>query len=161
MTETTPQKSKRVRRTKAQIEADEAAEAKRREELAAARAAAIPAPITPRFRKVFHVVNDGFTVFGKVRYRGEEFVVEEGTPEFALSYDRYGNFIFARSEEDQIEAYGEVKYREGPWPGLPYDTTHVYETGQIGEDGNKIAASKTEIAALEKANKQRQRKQQN
>lgn len=152
MTETV--KPKRVRRTKAQIEADKAAEQARREELAAARAAAIPAPVAPKFRKVFHLVNDGLTFAGKVWYRGEEIVVEEGTTEFELAFDRKGNFILGKSEVEQIETYGEVKYREGPWPYGGYDL-NIYEPGQIDAEGHKIVASKSEIAALEKANKKR------
>lgn len=156
MSDTDVQKPKRVRRTNAQIEADRVAEQRRREELAAERASSIPMPMSPKFRKVYHVVCEGGLTFaGKVWYRGEEIVIEEGTQEFALAFDRKNRFIFDKSENEQIEAYGEVRYREGPWPYGGYDL-NVYEPGQVGEEGGKpIVATPAEIAILEKINKKR------
>lgn len=145
---------KRVRRTKAQIEADRKAEEKRREELAQERAARIPQPRTPKWKKTFHFVEDGFTIFGKVWLRGEEVTIEEGTEYFEKAFTPDGKFKMGMTPNEQIERYGVVYYKEGPWDGLPYDLS-VYERGQLDQDGGFIEPTPAEIAALQQANKRR------
>lgn len=144
-------KKPRVRRTKAQIEADNAAEAKRREELAAERAAAIPTPRRPKFKKTFHFLEDGQTYFGQQWYRGQEVTIVEGSKEFSLAFDREGRFILDLTPEEQIAKWGKVMYAEGPWPYKGYDTSMV----QKNQDGRDIELTPAEVMALEKANKAR------
>lgn len=101
---------KRVRRTKAQIEADNAAEAKRRAELAEKRAAHIPTPRPIKFKKNVRVLVNNFWAFGNQYNAGDSFTVAEGTREFGLSFDAFGNFVFSKTPEEQLETWGVVKY---------------------------------------------------
>jgi hypothetical protein len=163
-----PAKTARVRRTTAEIQADEIAELKRLLELAQARAqvakveveeikAAVPT-LVPGKKHVYHFVDDGYTVLGKTWVRGEELVVKEGSEDWESLHDRYGNFVLDLSDYEQMERFdGTVFYREGPWPGLPFDPKNIYEPGQVDERGNAIVPSAEEIQALEKANKIRKR----
>jgi hypothetical protein len=147
----------RVRRTQAQIAADKAAAEARMRALADERAASLTLKEEPKFSKTVHFVEDGLTCLEKTWYRGEEVTITEGDELWDLAVDRVGNFIFGKTEAEQIAAYGVVYYREGPWPGLPYDTEHIYEPGQLSDDRSIIPAQGTaaEQAALEKANRQR------
>lgn len=159
--------AKRVRRTKAQIESDEIAELRRKLELAEARAnvaqietqearAALPQPAAGKKKLTYHFVEDGFTAFGKTWYRGEEITLVEGSEDWGAAFDRFGVFIFEKGDYEQMEAYnGTVFYRQGPWPGLPFDPKNIYEPGQIDEHGNPVTVSADEIAAIEKVNTQR------
>lgn len=150
----TTKPQKRVRRTQAQIAADNAAEEERRQRLAEERAAKIPAPVVPKWSKTIHFVEDGFTAFQKVWYRGEEITIEEGDQYFDRAFDSKGNFIFGLDENEQIERYGHVMYRPGPWPGLGYDL-RVYEAAEIAADKTPMKPNKAEIEALERANRRR------
>lgn len=101
---------KRIRRTKAQIEADNAAEAKRRQELAEKRAARIPTPKPITFKKIVHVLVDKYWQFGQYYNAGDKIKIVEGTREFSLAFNANGEFIFNKSPEDQLAQWGVVKY---------------------------------------------------
>lgn len=58
---------------------------------------------------LIHFTGDGFTVNGKVTYRGQEYVPTE--------YDTWATM----TPQEQILQYKEVKFRIGPWEGLPFD----------------------------------------
>jgi hypothetical protein len=159
--------AKRVRRTNAQIESDEIAELRRKLKIAELRAAAaqaeteevktqLPIKASGKQKKIFHFVEDGFTFLGKTWYRGEEVVLVEGSEDWEKCLDRYGNFALNKGDYEQMEAYnGTVFYREGPWPGLPFDPKNIYEANQIDDHGNAVVPSPEEIAIIEKINKQR------
>lgn len=64
-----------------------------------------------------HFVEDGFTVLGKVWYRGEELSVVPGTPQWEQS-PIYRGKIFAELDEfEQEEIWGRRFFRQGPWRG--------------------------------------------
>lgn len=162
----------RQRRTKAEILEDELAELRKQLELTQLRLAlketqetelqqAVkelqPAP-KPKLR-VFHVVEDGFTALSQTWYRGQEIFIEAGSEEEQSATDRFGAFLFDMTDRQQMERYdGTVFFREGPWPGLGYDTKNVYVPGQVDESGRKVEVSESEISALEKANTERIKK---
>lgn len=106
--------AKRVRRTKAQIAADEKAEREKLEKLAAERAAKIPAPKIDPWKRTVHFLVEGYTACGKVWEKGDTLVILEDSPEFRLSFDAYSNFIFDKSPEEQLEKWGEVRYVVDP-----------------------------------------------
>lgn len=58
-----------------------------------------------------HFVTDGFTINEKVTYRGQEYV--------PTKHDTWATM----TTQDQIRRYGEIKFRVGPWDGLPFDLT--------------------------------------
>lgn len=101
---------KRVRRTKAQIAADELAEAKRREELADKRAAHLKAPRAAKFDKTVTFKVDNFWAFGYYWPEGHKIRITEDAPEYELSFDKYNNFIYGLTAEEQIAEWGFVKY---------------------------------------------------
>lgn len=162
----------RQRRTKAEILEDELAELRKQLELTQLRLAlketqetelqqAVkelqPAP-KPKLR-VFHVVEDGFTALSQTWYRGQEIFIEAGSEDEQSATDRFGTFLFDMTDRQQMERYdGTVFFREGPWPGLGYDTKNVYVPGQVDESGRKVEVSESEISALEKANTERIKK---
>lgn len=159
---------KRVRRTKEQILEDELAALKKQLELATLKLAVTEnekaqatetikelQPVVKKLR-VFHVVEDGFTALGQTWFRGQEIFIESGSEDEQNATDRFGNFLFDLSDRAQMERYdGVVFFREGPWPGLGYDTKNIYVPGQVDESGRKVEASEQEIAVLEKANRER------
>jgi hypothetical protein len=136
------------RRTKAQIEADKLAADRRRQELAEEAARHIPAPPKTVFDKTIHFLTDGTTFAGKVWLRGEEVRIREGSREFELAFDLLGNFAFGKSAEEQLAAWGEVRYGEGPWPYEQLDP----ETAEWTDDnGNTTPFSDEEKAQLRKS----------
>jgi hypothetical protein len=70
---------------------------------------------------VIHFVSDGFTAWGRVWYQGQEVEV---TPEkYADTLDRKGKTWMSQTESDQIDSWGKVMWREGPWPHARLDAT--------------------------------------
>lgn len=64
-----------------------------------------------------HFVEDGFTVLGKVWYRGEELTIEPNTAQWKES-PVYRGKIFAQLDEfEQEEIWGRRIFRLGPWRG--------------------------------------------
>jgi hypothetical protein len=95
-----------------------AAQAEReRQHAAALRAgAAVPAlnierPSGQRPTLTFHIVRSGWTWAGMVWYRGQEIVLEEGTPRWHEA-QRFINW----TEQEQMDRYGCIRWRLGPWP---------------------------------------------
>lgn len=68
---------------------------------------------------LIHFVADGKTAFGQVWYRGQELVV---TPEMyeSTKNDEGVSWIDA-DEYEQVEKYGHVKFRKGPWRGKEWE----------------------------------------
>lgn len=77
-------------------------------------------PGTPNTR-IIHFMEDGFTALGKIWYRGEEFVVVEGSPTWAETTNKYGVSWVDMSEDEQYEKYGRRYFRDGPWRGKGYE----------------------------------------
>lgn len=59
--------------------------------------------------ELIHFVDDGFTIGTEVTYRGQEYV--------PTKYDSWA----ALSTQEQIMRYGRIRFRVGPWEGLPFD----------------------------------------
>lgn len=70
----------------------------------------------------FYVVVDGWTAWGHVWYRGQEFAVEVGSRAWDDTLDRNGQSYlrYVYDEFAQSQAYGEVMIRKGRWPGKKY-----------------------------------------
>lgn len=62
-----------------------------------------------------HFVADGLTSNGRTFYRGQE--VTFGPQAYAATLDRHGNSWLKMSDEEQMDRFGEIKFRLGPWPG--------------------------------------------
>lgn len=62
-----------------------------------------------------HILEDGFTRLGRVWYRGEEIVF--GPQAYENTKDRNGVSWLNMDDDAQIDKWGHVKFRKGPWPG--------------------------------------------
>jgi hypothetical protein len=67
--------------------------------------------------RTIHAVEDGMTAPGRVLYRGEELTLEVGSDHWELTIDPgTGRSWFDLSEDEQVERYGRVMFKPGPWP---------------------------------------------
>lgn len=64
-----------------------------------------------------HFVDDGFTVLGKVWYRGEELTIVPGTKQWDQSPEYKGKIFAVLDEFEQEEIWGRRFFRLGPWRG--------------------------------------------
>lgn len=71
---------------------------------------------------VIHIVENGFTALGQIWFRGQELEFDPSGKAYADTRDKYGrSWLDLRGDESgQIERYGEVKFRAGPWTGRSY-----------------------------------------
>ena len=76
---------------------------------------------------LIHFVADGFTAQGENWYRGQELEFGKNSVAFKQTFNRLGESWVLYTEEQQLVNYGEVKFRRGPWPGLPYEDGSVAE----------------------------------
>lgn len=71
----------------------------------------------PRNAIHVHFIADGYTILGKMWYRGEELIVEPNTQQWDEVHDRNGNTTLTLDEYEQEDRWGETKLRPGPWRG--------------------------------------------
>lgn len=64
-----------------------------------------------------HFVEDGFTVLGKVWYRGEELSIVPGSQQWEQCPEYRGKMFALLDEFDQEEIWGRRFFRQGPWRG--------------------------------------------
>lgn len=74
-----------------------------------------------------HFLEDGFTAFGTVWYRGQEVEVLEGSDDWARTLDGEGNSWMVFSEDEQIDKYGKIMFRPGPWRGKDWNEEEAAE----------------------------------
>lgn len=106
---------------------------------------------------LIHFLEDGFTALGKVWYRGQELEFEVGSQAHKDTYNRRGeSWLDLRSDEfAQVDRWGKIIFRSGPWPGKTYADGTYEPLREVGKDGNVRPPSDEEIAAAEKARKRR------
>lgn len=107
---------------------------------------------------LIHVREDGVTMLGKVWYRGEELEFEPGTQAYKDTFDRSGrSFLDLRDDEfAQMEKWGRVLFRGGPWPGKTYaDGTFETLRGLKESEGNLRPPTPEELEGAERARKKR------
>jgi hypothetical protein len=99
---------------------------------------------------LLHVLVDGFTVLGKVWYKGEEIRLKRGTREFELTVDSTGRSWTDMSPEEQIDRYNGVQqFGVGLFPGRV--------DGQMTEEDYLAALSSNDQEALRRYEKAKQR----
>jgi hypothetical protein len=111
---------------------------------------------------LIHFVGDGFTALGQIWYRGQELEFTPGSGAYQDTCDRSGrSWLELREDEStQIEKYGEVMFRPGPWPGKSYtDASSVaYEQLKPLKSGGAFAPpSEEELAKAAAAEAKRRR----
>lgn len=72
---------------------------------------------------LLHFVEDGFTADGAVWVRGQELEYPLDSPEYEQTKDRNGDswLDLVTDESAQIDRFGKVMFREGPWPYKDYE----------------------------------------
>lgn len=74
---------------------------------------------------LIHFLEDGFTAFGQVWYRGQELEVAKPSKHYDLTVDRTGaswlDLVGPAGEMEQARRYGRIMFRAGPWPGDSHD----------------------------------------
>lgn len=102
---------------------------------------------------LIHFLEDGLTVNGVIKYRGDELEFPVGSGSYRDTFNRNGvTWLDLRHDEfAQVERWGKIMFRPGPWPGKTYaDGTWESLRAEKG-DGFVAAPSKEEIEAAEKA----------
>lgn len=102
-----------------------------------------------------HFIKDGLSFAGVVWLRGQEISLEVGSPRWkeAESWIQLDDF-------DQVERFGDVYFRKGPWRGKSYrDAAREGWTRLKDKDGNEIPPpSEEQLAAADEAERRRARR---
>lgn len=71
---------------------------------------------------VIHFLEDGLTALGQVWYRGQELEFEPHSRAYKDTFNRLGRSWLELAGNDfaQVEKWGKVMFRPGPWPGKSY-----------------------------------------
>lgn len=111
---------------------------------------------------IIHFLDDGFTALGQVWFRGQELEFAPNGGPYRDTCDRYGNsWLDLRANEfAQVERWGRVMFRPGPWPGktyleaskVPYDALKA-----VGGDGVVGRPSETDLEKAQSAEARRKR----
>lgn len=106
---------------------------------------------------IIHFLEDGLTALGKVWYRGDEVEFEPGSQAYQDTRDRLGrSWLDLRHDEfAQVERYGKVMFRNGPWPGKSYADGSFEVLRAEKSDARLAPPTEEELARAEKARKLR------
>lgn len=104
-----------------------------------------------------HFLEDGFTVNGRMMYRGDELEFALGGGAYRDTFNKLGKtwLDYRLDEFAQVERYGKVFFRNGPWPGKTYADGTYESLKAVTGDGNVRPPSQEEIAQAERARKKR------
>ncbi len=71
---------------------------------------------------LIHFLEDGFTALGKSFYRGDELEFAPDSQAYKDTCDKNGrSWLELRHDEyAQVDRYGKIMFRSGPWPGKDY-----------------------------------------
>ncbi len=123
---------------------------------------AVPANPGDKGNILIHFVEDGFTALGVVWYRGQEVEFEPGSPAYNDTCDRNGRSWLALADDEsaQIDRWGKVKFRRGPWPGKTLlHAANAFESLRGLNEGSAAVSGPTEeeLARAAKAEQSRRR----
>ena len=76
---------------------------------------------------LIHFVEDGFTAQGRIWYRGQELEFDKEGRAYDQTKDRNGDSWLDLSEDEQIDRYGKVYFKPGPWRGKDYDESNAQQ----------------------------------
>jgi hypothetical protein len=70
---------------------------------------------------LLHFIEDGFSAFATVWYRGQELEVVKGSRSYEATLDRNGEswLDLVDNDYEQAKRFGKVMFRKGPWFGEP------------------------------------------
>ncbi len=106
---------------------------------------------------VIHFLEDGLSALGQIWYRGQELEFEVGSRAHKDTYDRSGkSWLDLRNDEfAQVDRFGKIMFRNGPWPGKTYADGTYEPMKEIGGSGSVPPPTEEEIAKAETARKKR------
>jgi hypothetical protein len=119
-----------------------------------------PAAVSDGDAILIHFLEDGFTAFGQVWYRGQEVEVAAGSQQYRDTCDRFGrSWLELRNDEfAQADRWGKVMFRSGPWPGKKYsDATQFERLKGLTGDGS-VAPTPDELHRAEQEEAKRGRR---
>ena len=76
---------------------------------------------------LIHFVEDGLSVLEQMWYKGQELEVPIGSRWWEATLDRDGESWMLLDEETQIQRWGKVFFRPGPWPGADFEDARALE----------------------------------
>lgn len=113
---------------------------------------------------LIHFLEDGFTALGQIWRRGQELEFEPNSPAYQDTVDRFGwSWLELRLDEfQQVDRYGKVMFRVGPWPGKTYAEVAklaTFEPLKSLKEGTSPpqAPTEEELQAAERAELKRRR----
>lgn len=110
---------------------------------------------------LIHFLEDGFTALGQVWYRGQELEMARDSSSYRDTCDRRGrSWLDLRADEfAQVERWGKVMFRQGPWPGKSYEdgAKERFEALAPLTGTGSVAPTADDLAAADKAEAKRRR----
>lgn len=104
---------------------------------------------------LIHFLEDGFTAFGAVWYRGQELEVAIGSERW-----EQGKHWLRWTDFDQMERCGKIYFRQGQWPGKRSYTEAAggfQRLTAIGSTGEVTGPSLEQLQAADEAERRRNR----
>lgn len=94
--------------------------------------------VAPEVGNIIHIhfIGDKVTALGRQWYRGQQIRFEVGSQAYKDTQDRYGYSWLSMTDEDQVNRWGDVMFRRGPWPGKDYEDPQATQA----EKNRKMAA---------------------
>ena len=102
---------------------------------------------------LFHVLDDGFTAFGQVWYRGQEIKIGPGSPRWPEA-----ERLLAMDTDAQYRQWGHEVFCRGPWPGAHSYTAAVgkfQKLKRVDGQGEVSGPSEEELARADAAEQAR------
>ncbi len=112
---------------------------------------------------LIHFLEDGFTALNHVWYRGQELEFQPNGQSYKDTCDRNGrSWLELRDNEfAQVEKYGRIMFRTGPWPGKALTDAAKLSVQRplrvVGGDQSVPPPTVEELEAAERAEAKRQR----
>lgn len=109
---------------------------------------------------VVHILQNGFTANGQVWYRGQELEFNQNSRSYQDTKDRNGRTWLALRDDDfaQIERYGDVMFRSGPWPGKSLLDVDKVEFEPMRRVDNDAPVGRPSIEELTRADEEERRR---
>jgi hypothetical protein len=112
---------------------------------------------------LIHILEDGFTALGRVWYRGQELEFTPGSQPYRDTFDRRGWSWLTLVDDEfaQVDKYGSIKFRRGPWPGKPLTAAASLAVQKplrvVGGDASVTPPTEAELEAAQAAELKRNR----
>lgn len=108
---------------------------------------------------LIHFLEDGFTALGQVWMRGQELEFTPGSAAYRDTIDRDGKswLDYRHHEFDQVDKWGKIMFRKGPWPGKSFKDAKFEPLKSLSGEGSVPAPTEEELTTAEKRERSRRR----